>query len=87
MLKEEGRRFWDKATWPPSSPDCTVLDYAIWDHISGVACKEAAPSIDVLKQRVNAAWNAMIPAFVRKCFSGFRRRLEAVIAADGGRIE
>ncbi len=87
MLEREGWRFWDKATWPPSSPDCAVLDFAIWDHINGVACRDRAANVEELKTKVNAAWVAMDPAFIRRSCARFRSRLERVVAAEGGRIE
>ncbi len=87
MLEEEGWLFLDKSMWPPSSPDCAVLDFAIWDHISGVACRDRAPNVAILKERVNAAWDAMDPSFIRRSCRRFRSRLERVVAARGGRIE
>ena len=70
-----------------SPPDVAPLDYGIWDKVVGIACKDTAPNIKTMKTNVNAAWAAMDPGFVRRVCRGFRRRLEAVITAGGGRIE
>ncbi len=87
FLEELGWRFWRKTEWPPSSPDLAPLDYGIWNNVERKACAEAAPSIPVLREQVAQAWTAQDPAEVRKVCRGFRRRLEACIAAQGGYIE
>ncbi len=86
-LRQEGWCFWAKEEWPPHSPDLAPLDYSIWDRISGIACKDSAPSIQALKRRVNAAWRNLDASYVRRVCRSFRRRLELVIGAEGGRIE
>ena len=40
-----------------------------------------------MKEKVDAAWRQLDADFVRRVCRGFRRRLEAVVAAEGGRIE
>ncbi len=44
-------------------------------------------SIPMLLERVAQAWLAQTPAFIRRVCRGFRRRLEACAAAQGGYIE
>ncbi len=61
-------------------------DFAIWD-INGVACRDRAANMEELKTKVNAAWAAMDPAFIRRSCARFRSRLERVVAVEGGRIE
>ncbi len=64
------------------------LDHAICDHITGVVCRDSAPTLDVLKERVNAAWEAIDDdRLVRRSTVAFWRRFEGVIAAEGSRIE
>ena len=88
MIKEElGWRYWTKEVWPPSSPDLNPLDYGVWDKVAQVACKEAAPNLNVLRQRVAQAWTALEAAEVRHICRGFRRRLAAVVTAEGGHID
>ncbi len=87
MLREEGWCFWDNSMWPPSSLDWAVLDYAIWDYIAGLAGKESAPIVSVMKERVEAAWEGMSADFIKKVTGRFRSSLEAVVAKEGGRIE
>lgn len=40
-----------------------------------------------MKRGVNEAWAEMPPEYVRNACSGFRSRLEKVIAAEGGYID
>jgi len=66
MLKNDSWELWKKEKWLPLSPYCAVLDYAIWDHVAGVACQESAPNVDTLKEHVNQAWFNMDGNFVRQ---------------------
>ncbi len=33
LLSELGENGWPKKMWPPSSPDCSPLDLAVWSNI------------------------------------------------------
>ncbi len=87
FFRELGWRFWTKDQWPAHSPDLAPLDYGIWDLMERKSCAEPAPSLDVLRERVAQAWLAQTPDFIRRVCRGFRRRLEACAAAQGGHIE
>ncbi len=88
MIKEElGWRYWSKEMWPPSSPDLNPLDYGVWSNVARIACESPAPNIDTLRQHVAQAWTAQEPAQVRQVCRGFWRRLEVVVAAQGGYID
>ena len=71
--------FIPKDLWPPSSPDLNPLDYAVWGYIE--------PNIDSLKESIIREWDAMPKNFVKKSCDSFRRRLEAIIEAEGDHIE
>ncbi len=87
MLVEEGWSFGGKDEWPPSSPGFAPLDYAIRNHVAGVACRDTAPTVDVMKGRVEDAWRNMDANCVKRSTGAFRRRLEALISTEEGRIE
>ncbi len=87
MLCQEGWDFWEKDSWPPSSPDCALLNYAIWDRVAQEACCDRVPDIQTLKTCVEAAWHNLGTDFVRRCANGFIARLRRVVTAKGGRIE
>ena len=73
--------------WPPQSPDLNPLDYSIWWHVSSQACRTRHPNIAALKTAVDEVWNSMDESYVIQACSGFRGRLERVIAAGGGYID
>ena len=79
--------FWDKLKWPPYSPDANPLDFAFWPHVEYRACRVRHPNINALKTSVDKEWNEMGEEYVIKVCIDFRKRLEAIIAADGGYIE
>ncbi len=81
FLCQEGFSFWSKEIWPPSSPDLSPLDFAIWDAVA----KEDAPNLDTLKSQVSAAWRNL--DFVRQSCRDFIPRLKKVVDAKGGQIE
>ncbi len=88
FIKQElGWRFWAKDQWPPSSPDLNPLDYGVWDRVARIACATPASNITELRNRVSQAWTALEPDEVRTICRGFRRRLEAVVEAQGGYID
>ncbi len=87
MLGEEGWDYWIKTEWPPSSPDTTPSDYGIWDHMASVACRDTAPNMVTLKECMNVAWENMDAKFIKKVTKRFRSRLEAMVAANSGRIK
>ena len=51
--------FWPWTMWPPSSPDCTPLDYAIWGVVERKACATPHKNVDDLKASVEKEWAAM----------------------------
>ncbi|KAF2358387.1 Tubulin/FtsZ GTPase domain [Trinorchestia longiramus] len=56
-------------------------------NIEAKACHVCHPNITALKASVDWEWMTMIMDYVVKTCKTFRRRLEAIIAADGGYIE
>lgn len=87
FLHEQNFSFWPKNMWPPYSPDVNPLDYAFWPHIQAKACRVRHPNITALKTSVDREWMAMNTDYVVKTCKTFRRRLGAIIAADGCHIE
>ena len=73
--------------WPPSSPDLNPLDYGIWGYVEAKACATPHSNVESLKASVDREWAAMPEAYVVKTCRSFRRRLEAIIASNGGHFE
>ena len=86
-LEDNLARFWKWEMWPPSSPDLNPLDYGIWGYVESKACATSHKSVDDLKAAVEAEWAAMPEAYVVKTCRPFRRRVEAMLASDGGHFE
>ena len=86
-LKERLPDFWPKDLWPPNSPDANPLDYGIWGYIEKKVCKTPHRNVDSLKSAICEEWAAMSDEYVAKVCGSFRRRIEAIIEADGGHFE
>ena len=80
----ENMMFWPKDFWPPQSPDLNPLDFSIWWHVESKACRVRHSSIEDLKSSVQKEWKKMNKDYVIKVCESFRKRVEAVIAANGG---
>ena len=73
--------------WPSSSPDLNPLDYAIWGVVEQATNKNPHPNVDSLKEAIKREWHKMSANFVIDSCLSFRKRVEAVIANNGGHIE
>lgn len=79
--------FWAKDMWPPSSPDLNPLDYSVWRYMKAKACSKRHSNIAALKKILTDAWRNMDPSYIIATCRSFRKRLEAVIAANGNSID
>ena len=86
-LNNNFANFWPWALWPPSSPDCNPLDYAVWGVLQVRVGATPHSSVQNLKAAITREWGLLTPAFITKSCKRFRGRLEAVIAAEGGHFE
>eukprot|EP00096_Caligus_rogercresseyi_P015643 TRINITY_DN8118_c0_g1_i2.p1 TRINITY_DN8118_c0_g1~~TRINITY_DN8118_c0_g1_i2.p1 ORF type:complete len:163 (+),score=37.01 TRINITY_DN8118_c0_g1_i2:301-789(+) len=80
-------QFWSKEMWPPQSPDANPLDYSFWVQVESKAYTARHPNVEALKTAVDEEWNRMTTDYIKRTCSTFRKRIEAIIAADGGYIE
>jgi len=78
--------FWRKEMWPPQSPDLNPLDYSVWSVLQDEVQATSHPNPESLKARIVAAWEALEAANIIRTCKGFRSRVGAVIAAEGGYI-
>lgn len=79
--------FWPHTYWPPSSPDCSPLDFSIWGYVESRACANPHPNVDSLKASVEAEWANMDKDYVVKVCRAFRPRLEAMVDCNGDHFE
>ena len=79
--------YWPWALWPPSSPDCNPLDYAVWGLMNTRVQATPHRNISELKATIQKEWKKLSSDYIIKSCSSFRRRIEAVIEAEGGHME
>ncbi|QQP56251.1 Putative transposable element [Caligus rogercresseyi] len=74
-------QFWSKEMCPPpQSPDANPLDYSFWVQVESKACTVRHPNVD-------EEWNRMTTDYIKRTCFTFRKRIEAIIPANGGYIE
>ena len=81
--------FISKDEWPPNSPDLNPLDYYVWGLVLAEYQKHTPkPTTKAeLKTVLQTIWNNLPQAPNDKAILGFRKRLRACVAADGGHFE
>ena len=67
------------------SPDLNLLDYAIWSILEAQVNAEAHNSIESLKQAITEAY--LDQGMINRAIDDWPRRLDAVIASNGGHFE
>ncbi len=74
---------WAKEVWPPSSPDCSPLDYSVW----GVTELKANAAVHKKNEDLTMKFKEVMGFFDRDIMARTCRRfcswIEAVIAAHG----
>lgn len=82
--------FVNKNQWPPKSPDLNPLDYWFWNSLKEKVYEgrtEPFESIEQLKRRVKRVWQSAIDdTQLKKSILQFKKRLRAVMDANGGPI-
>lgn len=86
-LKDNMPQFWSKEMWPPSSPDLNPLDFSVWANIEARVCEHPHSNLNSLRTSITKHWREISSDYIVKVCKSFRRRLEAVINANGGHIE
>ena len=75
----------DVVPWPSKSPDLNPIEH-IWDELNRrVRNREQKPqNLVQLRQALQDEWNNMPQAVISRVVMSMRRRLQAVINAQGG---
>ena len=74
--------------WPPNSPDLNPLDYAMWGPLeSNIFRGEKIREVDHLKRNIVREWENVSQEMIDNSIDRFRKRLHAVIRAEGGHFE
>ena len=73
--------------WPPNSPDLNPCDYFLWGTVERMSNETGHSNRESLIAAIKSAHRRLKRSQVQTACSRFRRRVEMVIAADGGFIE
>ena len=73
--------------WLPQFLDLNPLDYSVKSVLQDKVQATSHPNLESLKARIVPGWAGLEAAYIVKTCKGFRPRVEAVVAADGGYIE
>ncbi|QQP48951.1 Uncharacterized protein FKW44_009437 [Caligus rogercresseyi] len=63
------------------------LDFSVWSVLESHACKTSHAHLTSLQQAIVEAWDNLTEEYIKKSCASVRRRVEAVIANNGGHIE
>ena len=73
-------------TWPPRSPDLNPLDFWFWGYVkSRVYSDEAFRTIPQLKEKITRVIDEINMEMLKNVIESIPKRLQAVIASEGGR--
>lgn len=64
--KENFSTFWDKETWPPSSPDLNPMDFSVWSILERKVGTKNYPNVTALTQALQTAWAEIPDDMVRR---------------------
>ena len=78
-----------KDEWPPQSPDCNPMDYAVWDSLSQMvyAGKQHKFTENELKKQIRKCWKDITLGEIQKTISVWKKRLQTVVVENGGHID
>lgn len=86
LNKNLGAKRWIK-NWPPSSPDCSPLDYFLWGHVEPKIADMAPKTIPELKACIVQALNSVDRDAIRKAVAQVPERLQRLIDNEGTAFE
>lgn len=69
--------------WPPQSPDLNPIEH-LWEHLKRKLWESNVSSKKALKDLIVREWEVIDASVTRNLVDSMQRRLEAVIAANGG---
>ena len=73
--------------WPPRSPDLTICDFFVWGFVKSQVYKGRIPTLDALKQRIEAAFALITDEMRAAAFGEYETRLGLCTWRLGGHVE
>ncbi len=73
----------DKEIWPPSSPECSPLDYFAWGVFESRVRAKPHDKTKNLILKIRGVMVSLAKSIVAKTCKRFRSQIEAVVAVDG----
>ena len=74
---------WEKENWPPSSPDCSPLDYFAWGVFESRVRAKPHDKTKNLILKIRGVMVSLARNIVAKTCKRFRSQIEAVVTAVG----
>jgi hypothetical protein len=73
-------------TWPPRSPDITLLDFFLWGYVKDIVFSTPVPDITNLKSRITDAF-ATITEDMENTWREIDCRLDVLRPTKGAHVE
>lgn len=73
--------------WPPRSPDLSPMDFFLWGYIKSKVYAAPIPSIEILREKIEAAIQETPQAMVDRSLDACVARLHRCVTSNGGRVE
>ena len=86
-LRSRNIAFADKSEWPPVSPDCNPMDFALWSQLEAKACATPSHNVEELKRKLSSAWSKIPAEDVRRSCLAAEQRFKACVKAKGDHFE
>lgn len=74
-------------SYPPRSPDLTVLDYFLWGRITDLVYINRPTTRDDMKQRIRTAIASLDAAEIRRAVDSMQNRVRVCVQQEGAHIE
>ena len=82
-----GTKFLSKEKWPPRSLDLNPCDFFLWGYLKSKVYHPLPSNIEELKANIDREIKSINADMLKNSFENFRKRLELIESAEGGRIE
>ncbi len=86
-LKVNMENHWWQEIWPPSSPDCTLIDLSMWSEFEREVNKHPHNTLASLRVKILEGMGDKDREVIISSYKKFWSRIEAVMVASGDFIK